>query len=152
MSRHAPADAAAGAGKDAMSRKSKAAKPGSGKTGSGKAEAGKTKAGKTGSGKPTSGKLKSGKQGTVGSRAVSGIAGAAAAFAARKLITFGWTKITGREPPEHPEDPQVSLREALGWALVLGAGVQAARLLATRMTSGHTPALPAGTTGADEAD
>jgi hypothetical protein len=147
MSRRAPADAAAGAGKDAMSRKSKAAKPGSGKP-----EAGKTEAGKTGSGKPTSGKLKSGKQGTVGSRALSGIAGAAAAFAARKLITFGWTKITGREPPEHPEDPQVSLREALGWALVLGAGVQAARLLATRMTSGHSPALPAGTTGADEAD
>jgi hypothetical protein len=133
MSRREPARAAAGTGKDAMSGKSKADKHGSDKPGSNK-------------------------PGTFGSRAVSGIAGAAAAFAARKLITFGWTKIIGREPPEHPEDPQVSLREALGWALVLGAGVQAARLLATRMASGHNPALPAGTAaqgragGADSAD
>jgi hypothetical protein len=79
----------------------------------------------------------SGKRGDIGSRAVSGIAGAAAAFAARKAIVFLWTRITGKEPPENPDDPQVAWREALGWALVVGAGVQTARMLATRLTSGR---------------
>lgn len=73
-----------------------------------------------------------GKRGDVGSKAVSAIAGAAAAFVARKAMVFGWKKITGKEPPAHPEDPQVALAEALVWGLALGAAVSAARLLATR--------------------
>ncbi|HEY2552172.1 MAG TPA: DUF4235 domain-containing protein [Streptosporangiaceae bacterium] len=76
-----------------------------------------------------------GKRGDIGSKAVSGIAGAAAAFVARKAIVFAWTKIAGKEPPEHPEDPQVALAEALLWGLVLGVGVSAAKLLATRAVS-----------------
>lgn len=75
-----------------------------------------------------------GNRGDIGSRAVNGIAGMVAAFVARKAIFFAWTKITGKEPPEHPEDPQVSLGEALAWGLVLGAGVHTARLLVTRAT------------------
>ena len=78
-----------------------------------------------------------GKRGDIGSKAVSGIAGAAAAFIARKAIVFAWTKIRGKEPPEHPEDPQVALAEALAWGLVLGVGVSAAKLLATRAVSRH---------------
>jgi hypothetical protein len=70
-----------------------------------------------------------------GSRLVSALVGAGAAFAARKILSFGWTKITGKEPPEHPEDPQVALREALIWGMVLGAGVHTARMLATRATT-----------------
>ena len=70
-----------------------------------------------------------------GSRLVSALVGAGAAFAARKILSFGWTKITGKEPPEHPEDPQVALREALIWGIVLGAGVHTARMLATRATT-----------------
>jgi Protein of unknown function (DUF4235) len=73
-----------------------------------------------------------------GSRAVSALAGAAAAFGARKLITFGWTKLTGKEPPEHPEDPQVALRDALIWGIVLGATVHTARMLAMRATTRRT--------------
>lgn len=84
----------------------------------------------------------SGKRGQVGSRAVSTIIGAVAAFAARKAIVFLWTRITGKEPPEHPEDPQVALREALGWALIVGAGVHTARMLATRMTTGRKDSAP----------
>jgi hypothetical protein len=64
---------------------------------------------------------------------VAGMAAAfAAAFVARKIITFAWTKITGKEPPVSPEDPEVGIREALGWAVVTGVGLEAARLLATR--------------------
>jgi hypothetical protein len=77
----------------------------------------------------------SGKRASTGSKAANAVAGAAAAFVARKLLFFVWTKLTGKEPPEHPEDPQVALHEAVVWGIVLGAGVSTARLLATRMTS-----------------
>ena len=58
----------------------------------------------------------------------SAVAAMAAAFVARKLVTVIWTKATGKEPPTHPEDPQVALAEALSWALVTGITVEAARL------------------------
>ncbi len=66
-------------------------------------------------------------KGSAGSRVVTALVGAGAAFGARKLLFFGWKKITGKEPPEHPEDPQVGLGEALIWGVVLGAGVHTAR-------------------------
>jgi hypothetical protein len=75
------------------------------------------------------------KRGSGGSKVISGLVGFAAAFGARKMLVFAWKRITGKEPPEHPEDPQVALGEALGWALVLGIGVQVARMLALRATS-----------------
>jgi hypothetical protein len=74
----------------------------------------------------------SGKRGTGGNKALTAVVGFAAAFAARKMLHFAWKKVTGKEPPEHPEDPQVALGEALTWALVLGVGVGMARMLATR--------------------
>lgn len=78
----------------------------------------------------------SGKQGgSAASRAISTLAGVGAAFAARKLLSFGWKTVTGKAPPDHPEDPQVALGEALIWGVVLGAVVGAARLLATRATT-----------------
>jgi hypothetical protein len=75
----------------------------------------------------------------AGSKIVTALVGAGAAFVARKVLFFGWKKITGKEPPEHPEDPQVALGEALIWGVVLGAGVHTARLLATRATARHQP-------------
>jgi hypothetical protein len=76
----------------------------------------------------------SGKRADGGNRVVTGLAGFAAAFGARKVISFVWKRITGKAPPEHPEDPQVALGEALAWGVVIGAGVHIARLLATRAT------------------
>ena len=73
------------------------------------------------------------KRAGTGSKAVSAVAGAAAAFVARKVLFFAWKKLTGKEPPEHPEDPQVALAEALVWGIVMGAGVSTARMLVTRM-------------------
>ena len=83
-----------------------------------------------------------GKQGDIMTKAVTGIAGAAAAFLARKAIMLAWSRVTGKEPPEHPEDPQVSLRDAIGWALLTGAGVGVARVLATRAASHMTHGSP----------
>jgi len=68
-----------------------------------------------------------------GSSRVAGMAAAfVAAAIARKVITFAWKRITGKEPPTDPHDPEVALKEALGWAVVMGVGMETARLLATR--------------------
>jgi Protein of unknown function (DUF4235) len=76
----------------------------------------------------------SGKRADGGNRVLTGLVGFVAAFGARKVLHFAWKQITGKEPPEHPEDPRVGLGEALAWGLVIGAGVHIARLLATRAT------------------
>lgn len=66
-------------------------------------------------------------------KAINAMAGAAAAFIARKAIVFGWTKITGKKPPEGAEDQKVAMAEAVAWAIVVGAGVGVARVLAVRL-------------------
>jgi hypothetical protein len=68
----------------------------------------------------------------IRTRASSGIAAFAAGFVAKKAITFGWTRLTGKPPPDEPEDPDVALVEAIGFAIVAGVGMEIARLLATR--------------------
>jgi hypothetical protein len=72
------------------------------------------------------------KRAAGGNRMLSAVVGFAAAFGARKILVFAWKQITGKEPPEHPEDPQVALGEALTWGILLGVGVQLARMLALR--------------------
>jgi Protein of unknown function (DUF4235) len=67
----------------------------------------------------------------------------AAAWIARKALTFGWTKLTGKEPPSE-QDPDVGWAEALGWAVVIGVGIQAARMLATRAVTKRMRHAPAG--------
>jgi hypothetical protein len=77
-----------------------------------------------------------------GTKIVSAVAAMAAAFVARKVITMAWTKATGKEPPSNPEDPQVGLSEALGWSVLTGVAVGAARLLATRAAARRTLGSP----------
>jgi NhaP-type Na+/H+ or K+/H+ antiporter len=85
-----------------------------------------------------------GDSGASGASKVVAIAAAfAAAFVARKVLTFGWTKVTGKEPPSE-QDPDVGWAEALGWAVVIGVGIQAARMLATRTVSRKMRHAPAG--------
>ena len=78
----------------------------------------------------------------LGTKVVSTVAAMAAAFLARKVITLAWTKATGKEPPTHPEDPQVALSEALSWSVLTGVTVEAARLLATRAAARRTHSRP----------
>lgn len=68
-------------------------------------------------------------------RVAGGLASLAAGFAARKLIEFGWKKITGKEPPTEPESPEVAILEAVSWAVVTGIGMEVSRLLATRLVA-----------------
>jgi len=76
-----------------------------------------------------------GKAGGKGSKAVNALAGGAAAYVARKVIVFAWTKVTGRQPPDKAEDREVAIGEDIAWAVLVGAGVAAARVLATRFAN-----------------
>ena len=75
------------------------------------------------------------KRGDGVSRAVGTFAALAAAMGTRKLVTVGWKKVTGKEPPNDPHDPQVRFGEALSWAILLGVTMETARVLATRVAT-----------------
>jgi len=68
----------------------------------------------------------------LGTRVFNTLTTMAAGFVARKMITFAWTRVTGKEPPTNPEDPGVALVEALTWSVLTGVTVAAFRLLAIR--------------------
>lgn len=68
----------------------------------------------------------------ISTRAFNTLTLMAASFVARKAITVVWTKVTGKKPPENPEDPGVALAEALTWSVLTGVTVAAFRLLAIR--------------------
>jgi len=68
----------------------------------------------------------------LGTRVFNTLTTMAAGFVARKMITFAWTKVTGKEPPTNSEDPGVALVEALTWSVLTGVTVAAFRLLAIR--------------------
>jgi hypothetical protein len=79
---------------------------------------------------------------------VLGTGGAAVAgIAARKAVTSGWKLSTGRPPPSNPEHPDTTWPQAVAWAVVSGAVIGTARMLATRKaaeyyrrSTGHLPA------------
>jgi hypothetical protein len=69
----------------------------------------------------------------------------AAAFT-RKALDRSWKLATGKKPPENPADPDIDLWEAVAWAVVTGAFVALARMLAQRRaasyyqrSTGHLP-------------
>jgi len=70
--------------------------------------------------------------GATGYKVLGALAAAAGAFAARKLITVIWKKVTGKEPPDKPENLDHSISEALAWAVLSGTAVGVARVLAQR--------------------
>jgi Protein of unknown function (DUF4235) len=77
------------------------------------------------------------KSGDLGSRVVNGLVGAGAAFAVRKVMSMAWKKARGSEPPGNPEDPEVALGEAIVWAVLVGAAIAIARIIAIRIIGPH---------------
>lgn len=70
----------------------------------------------------------------------------AATVAAPMLATAAWRAVTGRKPPTAADNPEVELREAIGWAVVGGALVQVVKVGVRRQTAqywvrstGHLP-------------
>ena len=75
------------------------------------------------------------KRGDGVSKAMGSFAAFAAAMGTRKLVTVGWKKVTGKEPPNDPIDPRVGIAEALSWAILLGVTMETARLVAQRIAT-----------------
>ena len=55
-----------------------------------------------------------------------------AAAVAQKGLSAAWKLATGDDPPTVPEDPETDWTEAIAWAVLSGAVLGVARLLATR--------------------
>ena len=77
-----------------------------------------------------------------------GLAAVGAGIVARKVIQKAWTAGVGKAPPSNPEDPDIGITEAVGWAIVSGSVVGIARMLAGRMAAARwrksTSELPPG--------
>ncbi|GII76410.1 hypothetical protein Sru01_13920 [Sphaerisporangium rufum] len=65
-------------------------------------------------------------------RLIGAVVALGVGFVTRRAIEFGWHKTTGRKPPADPESLETSLAEAVGFAVVLGVGMEVARIVATR--------------------
>jgi len=70
-----------------------------------------------------------------------------ATMVARKAMSATWKLSTGKEPPSNPEHPDVSMAEAVTWAIASGVAVGLARMLAGRKAADYyrrtTGRLPA---------
>jgi hypothetical protein len=70
--------------------------------------------------------------GKLGYKIFASLGAAVGATVARKTLTAGWKKATGKEPPANPEHPDVRWGEALSWAIASAAAVAAAKVMAQR--------------------
>jgi Protein of unknown function (DUF4235) len=68
---------------------------------------------------------------TSGGLAVT-LASTGVAFILRKALATGWKKVRGKEPPIDLTDPEVTLPEAIGWAILLAVVVEIARFFIVR--------------------
>ncbi len=78
--------------------------------------------------------------------AFSLVAALGAAALAKKGLNTSWRAATGKNPPENPADPDVSIGEAVMWAAISGTLIGVARMLASRRaahyyakSTGHLP-------------
>lgn len=55
-----------------------------------------------------------------------------AAIASTQAVNLTWRAALGRKPPASPENPEVTMREAIAWAVISGSAAQIARIVATR--------------------
>jgi hypothetical protein len=60
-----------------------------------------------------------------------------ATMIARKVMTATWKLSTGKHPPSNPEHPDVSMGEAVAWAVASGVAVGVARMLAGRKAADY---------------
>jgi hypothetical protein len=65
-------------------------------------------------------------------RVIGALIGLGTGFVVRKAVEFGWQKVTGKKPPADPDSLEVSMAEAIGYAVVMGVGMEVTRIVATR--------------------
>jgi len=56
----------------------------------------------------------------------------AATIITKKILDGTWRATTGKTPPTDPKDPELTWKEAVAWALLSGAVVGVAQLVAAR--------------------
>lgn len=56
---------------------------------------------------------------------------------AKKGLNSGWRAATGKNPPANPADPDVDMREAIAFAVLSGALIGVARMVAARRAAGY---------------
>ena len=61
--------------------------------------------------------------------------GMAAAAGVYKGLQVIWRRVIGKEPPLGPDDQEAPLGHAIAWALVVGAAITTARMIAIRYTA-----------------
>lgn len=69
---------------------------------------------------------------TVDRKIVNMLAAVLAGVVANRILSLIWRSTTGRPAPIDPEAPDVELREAIAFAVVSGAIIALARLVAVR--------------------
>jgi hypothetical protein len=84
--------------------------------------------------------------GKFGYKIMATLAALVGALVARKSLRLAWKTTTGKEPPANPEHPGVTWPEAAAWAMVSGAFVGLARMVAQKKvaanwhrSTGHLP-------------
>lgn len=71
-----------------------------------------------------------------------------AGIATTRLTALAWRAMTGNKPPTSVADPGLRTREAIAWAVLVGAGAELTKVLTNRATARYwvnsTGALPPG--------
>ena len=85
--------------------------------------------------------------GGLGFKVLTLVATVGAAMVARKVVARTWQLAAGNPPPANPEDPEVTWKESVSFALLSGAAIGLARMVASReaaawfrKTTGRLPA------------
>ena len=68
-------------------------------------------------------------------RAFAAVSGALTTLAVTRAMSTVWQRAQRRPVPDNPFDRRTSWREALTWAVALGAGVSVSRVVANRMSA-----------------
>ena len=79
---------------------------------------------------------------------VGGLSAAGSGIAVKRVLHKSWRAVTGNEPPANPEHPRTTWPEAIAYAMLSGALVGLARLVARKTAANvwqrRTGALPPG--------
>ncbi|GAA2676388.1 MULTISPECIES: DUF4235 domain-containing protein [Nonomuraea] len=65
-------------------------------------------------------------------RVIGGLVGLGTAWAAKKVLGIAWVKITGKEPPIDTDSDEVGMAEAIGYAVLMGVGMQVAQIVVNK--------------------
>src|SRR3954463_8931610 len=77
--------------------------------------------------------------GGLGYKALAMLGTGVGGLLGRKTLAFAWRTATGKEPPASPEHPEVTWAEAASWAIVSGAVVGLARMVAQKKVAAPWP-------------